>query len=975
MLRYGARSLACAVAVLLSSHAALPQSAATTSDSQSAVTFKAETNLVLVPVVVRDANGNPVGSLRQEDFQIFDKGKPQTIASFAVERTAAVVPQDRSVDGGKKPPTNPADVTIPAHYVALLFDDLHMKTGAGAIGDFGDLVYSRNAALKFLDTLQPSDRVAIFTSTGQVMLDFTFDRAKLRDTLFKVRASPDLTQGMSACGTQEIVERESRAVVTTSAALVRRMALLPGQRTVVVISSGLILHNESPCAWSLLPETMQLINQAVRARVIFNGIDARGLAVTNSGHSFEQFQAQVTDGTGGRFISDTNDLAGALHRLADTPKYIYVLGFSPGTLKPDGSFHALTVRLTGGHKMDIRARSGYWAPDEKALARGPGQPAAKSMADLLQVDEAESQKVAAEMGVAVAAKQPNVPEAALVTAPAPKPSDREITTRDEPVSFKVRSNLVEVPVVVRDRQGRAVGNLRKEDFRVFDKGKRQEITKFSVQQTAAPAVPDTRAQAAPEGRAPATNSSPGAIGAPVIPNHFVAFLFDDVHVRFEDLPQVRAAVLKYVRSSLEPQDRVALYTTSGRIGVEFTDRPEGLSESLLKIAPNPTRAPNYGTCGVYVSYFQAVEVDQQVGLQPTQQDMAKSLALRVAVEEYGDFNTAVQEIRDAYYSGLQESRTVLAALKIIVRRMAGAPGQRSVVLVSPGFFVPPDLQEESSQLMALAIRSKVLISSVDARGVWANPVFDACHPGAAAAAIQDEAQFRDLDGQANSDELIALADGTGGTVNLNNDFDGGVRNAAGAPEYLYVLDFAPPDLKLDGSFHSLKVTLNSGEHLSVQARRGYWAPKHAEDPVTAAKQEINDAVFSREEMHNLPVEMHTQVTQSGAGATLNVLATMDLKSLHLRKVDDRNRNDVTIVAAVFDANGNFIAGAQKVLQLRLRDETVQWLAQKPPVTIDTNFEMKPGAYLVRLVARDAEDQQITMENAGVQIPDVAAKGN
>jgi hypothetical protein len=376
-----------------------------------------------------------------------------------------------------------------------------------------------------------------------------------------------------------------------------------------------------------------------------------------------------------------------------------------------------------------------------------------------------------------------------------------------------------------------------------------------------------------------------------------------------------------------------------------------------------------------VSYFQAVEVDQQVGLQPTQQDMAKSLALRVAVEEYGDFNTAVQEIRDAYYSGLQESRTVLAALKIIVRRMAGAPGQRSVVLVSPGFFVPPDLQEESSQLMALAIRSKVLISSVDARGVWANPVFDACHPGAAAAAIQDEAQFRDLDGQANSDELIALADGTGGTVNLNNDFDGGVRNAAGAPEYLYVLDFAPPDLKLDGSFHSLKVTLNSGEHLSVQARRGYWAPKHAEDPVTAAKQEINDAVFSREEMHNLPVEMHTQVTQSGAGATLNVLATMDLKSLHLRKVDDRNRNDVTIVAAVFDANGNFIAGAQKVLQLRLRDETVQWLAQKPPVTIDTNFEMKPGAYLVRLVARDAEDQQITMENAGVQIPDVAAKGN
>jgi hypothetical protein len=74
------------------------------------------------------------------------------------------------------------------------------------------------------------------------------------------------------------------------------------------------------------------------------------------------------------------------------------------------------------------------------------------------------------------------------------------------------------------------------------------------------------------------------------------------------------------------------------------------------------------------------------------------------------------------------------------------------------------------------------------------------------------------------------------------------------------------------------------------------------------------------------------------------------------------------VAAVFDANGNFIAGTQKTLQLRLRDETVRGLDQKPPVTIDSNFDMQPGAYLVRLVVRDAEGQQLTAENAGVQIP-------
>src|SRR5450631_1306564 len=50
--------------------------------------FKARVNLVMVPVVVRDKKGNAVGSLKQEDFQLFDKGKPQYIARFSMEKVA-----------------------------------------------------------------------------------------------------------------------------------------------------------------------------------------------------------------------------------------------------------------------------------------------------------------------------------------------------------------------------------------------------------------------------------------------------------------------------------------------------------------------------------------------------------------------------------------------------------------------------------------------------------------------------------------------------------------------------------------------------------------------------------------------------------------------------------------------------------------------------------------------------------------------
>jgi hypothetical protein len=95
---------------------------------------------------------------------------------------------------------------------------------------------------------------------------------------------------------------------------------------------------------------------------------------------------------------------------------------------------------------------------------------------------------------------------------------------------------------------------------------------------------------------------------------------------------------------------------------------------------------------------------------------------------------------------------------------------------------------------------------------------------------------------------------------------------------------------------------------------------------------------------------------------------VDLKWIHLRKAEDRNRNELTIVAALFDTNGNFVAGTQKLLELRLRDETVSTLQEKPPVVIATEFDVKTGGYLVRLVARDAEGQQITAENAAVQVP-------
>src|SRR6516165_11313527 len=105
--------------------------------------------------------------------------------------------------------------------------------------------------------------------------------------------------------------------------------------------------------------------------------------------------------------------------------------------------------------------------------------------------------------------------------------DTEVNLHDEPATFRARVNLVLVPVVVRDKNGRAIGDLKKEDFALFDNGKPQVISKFSVEKAGA-AKPEF---AKPENAATAAPETP----AVTLPDRFVIYLFDDVHLTFPNI--------------------------------------------------------------------------------------------------------------------------------------------------------------------------------------------------------------------------------------------------------------------------------------------------------------------------------------------------------------------------------------------------------------------------------------------------------
>jgi VWFA-related protein len=381
---------------------------------------------------------------------------------------------------------------------------------------------------------------------------------------------------------------------------------------------------------------------------------------------------------------------------------------------------------------------------------------------------------------------------------------------------QVNVNRVLVPVVVRNRQGQAIEDLKKEDFTVLDNDQPRAISGFVVEQRGTGAAVHAAGAAAT-----ATPNQPASL-----PDSIVVLLFDDMHMNVQDLERAKQAAAPLLANTVTGSKMAAVVSLSGTVNSGLTRDPAKLQTALQNLHPHAVYQADTATCGT-IDYYQADLIENKHD-NGALQDAIKRFALCNPSIKLGGGDLAIAQAqvessaRSALGLGGQDVRVTYANLAEFVRRMAKLPGQRTLILVSSGFLdVEAEGLTSESQIMDAAAQFNVTISSLDARGLYTSEVTASERgPGAGGQNLE----YRRGEMRLEENPMSELANGTGGTFfHNNNDLGVGFKLLTEAPQVVYLLEL-PLNADAESGYHRLKVKVNR-EGAEVQARRGYLVPK------------------------------------------------------------------------------------------------------------------------------------------------------
>jgi VWFA-related protein len=515
---------------------------------------------------------------------------------------------------------------------------------------------------------------------------------------------------------------------------------------------------------------------------------------------------------------------------------------------------------------------------------------------------------------------------------------RSAGVQDQQV-LRVTTHLVEVHVVVHDKQGAPVEGLTRGDFTVVDNGKEERISVFSVE--------SNRRMQEPIEPLPPNIFSNRVARQGGIPTNVAVILLDGLDTTFWDLAYARRQLIKLL-TQLRPQDRVALYFLGRQLSIvqDFTSDLSPLLQALrgYRAQTAPQFASNAENPAMQ-SRFEGLS--GPAALAATQLDAGMTVLMDKFVRQYS-------------------AERVLDALLAIAQHLSGLPGRKSLVWIAGEIFFPlqdnPHYSNKMRRLILVLNNADVAIYPIDARGLFTDPDFHA--------EDHDFAHFdRGEHGRALDAMNMAIfamnymARETGGRAFYNtNDLRTAMRTALDDSEVTYTLGYYPSQAKWDGEFRPIKVLVNRKD-VEVRHRHGYYArtalPVENADPIALLK----DAAENPLDATGIGLTVRASPLD-GAVDQVEVAVNVDAQDLTFQPLKGLWTVRFDTWVGQYSNKGASLEGVSKTTSADLKEETYRKILREGGVSLTFEEKIKPGARELRVAVRDAASGSV----GSVRIP-------
>ena len=599
----------------------------------------------------------------------------------------------------------------------------------------------------------------------------------------------------------------------------------------------------------------------------------------------------------------------------------------------------------------------------------------------------------------------------------------EQKNKNDPV-IRLETELVQIDIVVSDKSGKLVRDLRREDFELYEDGKKQQITHFAVGTAAHPATWLRVEKKKPVKESESTVTPTNAASTEMSAGRYIVIAVDDYHLAPENLLIAKRTLQRFITEQLIAGDQVAVATTSGNLGLfqQFTGERAVLERAIDRLSVQ-TRRVTSSTDVPHITDYQAELIDRgdQDALGLAVQEIMR-LEPQFSGGSGGGQNgsrgmgsasgtsptdraieQAKMKARSIVGFNATYTRTTLETLDGIIRSLRQLAGRKMLVLLSDGFFLGGNSSSQTFDLRRIvdaATRSGVVIYSIDARGLIATPPGgDASEPSTGVDVTQPGVRARIEQGsiEAKRDGLNALAHDTGGFLVVNtNDLNLGLQRILDDNETYYVLAYEPPESRRDGRFHKIDVRIADRPELKVRTRKGYLAPlakaksdqpapkvaqnqkekspeKAAQEAKAAKDAQIRSGLASLFPLREIPVEVSADfIDTSEQGPSAMINTHIDASALSFSPADDFQRDILDMTVVIFDERGKVVHSYGNRFNFKMKSGTVE-VAAKQGLSYRYAVPLKPGFYQARLAVREEETARLGSATSWVEIPDLSKK--